>query len=50
MLLPLTAAWRDWGFRQNLKMALCLENLYLTEKTRIFIPQPRQAPERYKPF
>jgi len=24
-----------------------LGNLYLTEKSRIFIPQPRQAPERW---
>lgn len=24
-----------------------MENLCLTEKSRIFIPQPRQAPERY---
>jgi hypothetical protein len=31
-------------------MVLYLENLCLTEKSRIFIPQPRQAPERYKPF
>ena len=41
-----TAVWRDWGFRLNLKMVLYLENLCLTEKSRIFIPQPRQAPER----
>jgi hypothetical protein len=27
-------------------MVLCLENLSLTEKYRLFIPQPRQAPER----
>jgi hypothetical protein len=43
---PLTAVWRDWGFRLNLKRFLYLENLCLTEKSRIFIPQPRQAPER----
>ena len=45
----LTAVWRDWGLRLNLKMVLYLENLCLTEKSRIFIPQPRQAPERYIP-
>lgn len=42
----LTAVWRDWGYRLNLKMVLYLENLCSTEKSRIFIPQPRQAPER----
>lgn len=42
----LTAVWQDWGFWLNLKMVLCLENLCLTEKSRIFNPQPRQAPER----
>ncbi|MDR6845616.1 hypothetical protein J2W95_002326 [Flavobacterium granuli] len=47
MALPLTAVWRDWGFRLNLKMVLYLENLCLTAKSRIFIPQPHQAPERY---
>jgi len=45
--LAITAVWRDWGFRLNLKMVLYLENLCLTEKSRIFNPQPRQAPERY---
>jgi hypothetical protein len=45
--LQLTAVWRDWGFRLNLKMVLYLGNLCLTEKSRLFIPQPRQAPERY---
>ena len=34
------------GFGLNLKMVLYLENLCLTEKPRIFNPQPRQAPER----
>ena len=38
-----TAVWRDWGFRLNLKIVLYLQNLCLTEKSRIFIPQPRQA-------
>ena len=28
-------------------MVLYLENLGLTEKLRIFIPQPRQAAKRY---
>jgi hypothetical protein len=41
-----TAVWRDWGFRLNGKLVLYLENLCLTEKSRIFNPQPRQAPER----
>jgi hypothetical protein len=41
----LTAVWRDWGFRLNGKLVLYLENLCLTEKSRIFNPQPRQAPE-----
>ena len=45
--LVLTAVWRDWGFRLNLKMVLYLENLCLTEKPRIFNPKPRVAPERY---
>ena len=45
--LRITAVWRDWGFRLNLKLVLYLENLCLTEKPRIFNPQPRQAPERY---
>ncbi|AYN03586.1 hypothetical protein EAG11_04930 [Flavobacterium sp. 140616W15] len=36
---PATALWRDWGFRMNLKMVLYLENLCLTEKSRLFIPQ-----------
>jgi len=44
--LRITAVWRDWGFRLNLKMVLYLENLCLTEKSRIFNPQPRQAPRR----
>jgi len=44
---PLTAVWRDWGFRLSGKLVLYWENLCLTEKSRIFIPQPRQAPERY---
>jgi hypothetical protein len=43
---PLTAVWRDWGFGLNLRIDLCLENLCLTEKSHIFNPQPRQAPER----
>ena len=43
----ITAVWRDWGFRLNLKMVLYLENLCLTEKSRIFNPKPRVAPERY---
>jgi len=43
----LTAVWRDWGFRLNGKLVLYLENLCLTEKSRIFIPQPRQASKRY---
>ena len=43
---PLTAVWRDWGFRLSGKLVLYWENLCLTEKSRIFIPQPRQAPER----
>jgi hypothetical protein len=42
----ITAVWQDWGFRLNLKMVLYLGNLCLTEKSRIFILQPRQAPER----
>jgi len=46
----LTAVWRDWGFRLNGKLVLYLENLCLTEKSRIFIPQPRQAPERCVPL
>jgi hypothetical protein len=29
-------------------MVLYLENLCLTEKSRIFIPQARQAPERVR--
>ena len=48
MALPLTAVWRDWGFRLNLKMVLYFGNLCLTEKSRIFSPQPRQATERYQ--
>jgi len=31
-------------------MVLYLGNLSLTEKSRIFIPQPCQAPERYGSF
>jgi len=46
----ITAVWRDWGFRLNLKMVLYLKNLCLTEKSRIFNPQPRQAPERCSQF
>jgi hypothetical protein len=38
--LLLTAVWRDWGFRLNGKLVLYLENLCLTEKSRIFNPQP----------
>jgi hypothetical protein len=45
---PLTVAWRDWGFRLNLKMVLYLENLCLTEKPHIFNPKPRVAPKRYR--
>ena len=44
--LVLTAVWRDWGFRLNGKLVLYLENLCLTEKSRIFNPQPRQAAKR----
>ena len=44
---PLTSVWRDWGFRLNGKLVLYLENLCLTEKSCIFNPQPRQAPERW---
>ncbi|EKT4550807.1 hypothetical protein JE952_002464 [Flavobacterium psychrophilum] len=47
-ILRTTAVWRDWGFRLNLKMVLYLENLCLTEKSCIFNPQHRQAPERWK--
>ena len=43
----ITAVWRDWGFRLNLMIVLYLENLCLMEKSRIFTPQPRQAPRRY---
>jgi hypothetical protein len=42
----ITAVTRDLGIRLNLKMVLCLENLCLTEKPRIFNPKPRVAPER----
>jgi hypothetical protein len=38
------------GFRLNRKLDLYLKNLCLTEKSRIFSPQPRQAPERYVTF
>jgi hypothetical protein len=31
-------------------LVLCFENLCLTEKSHVFIPQPRQAPERYVLF
>ena len=41
-----TAVWQDWGFRLNGKLVLYLENLCLTEKSRIFNPQPRQAAKR----
>jgi hypothetical protein len=44
----LTAVWQDWGFGLNGKLVLYLENLCLTEKSRIFNPQPRQASERYR--
>jgi len=43
----LTAVTRDLGIWLNLKMVFCLENLCLTEKSRIFNPKPRVAPRRY---
>ena len=43
-MLLLKAVLCDWGFRLNLKIVLYLENLCITEKSHVFIPQPRQAP------
>jgi hypothetical protein len=44
----LTAVTRDLGIWLNLKIVLYLENLCLTEKSRIFNPKPRVAPRRYR--
>jgi len=45
-ILHTTAVWLHWGFRLNGKLVLYLENLCLTEKSRIFNPRLRQVPER----
>jgi len=42
----LITAWRDWGFRLNLKMVLYLGNLCLTEREGFLNPQHRQAANR----
>ncbi len=43
---PYQILQRIWAFDLNGKLGLYLEDLGLTEKCRIFIPQTRQAPER----